>query len=303
MRKIFTALLVCLAVGLTAPQSFAQSNKEPFTWFLRKDVPDISLFSGITPAAGAAGAQGSFTWDRIADDRIWAAYGIGGVSWRVLSGDYPSSDRTTLIGFFIAPYVGLNKVTHSNRKLTAKNLDTTLGGVKAEVGFANLLGGHHYFRAGGGVVTDDINDTTAAAFSFEWIPVYRGFENTIFYGLRYTFQPSLKVQYDATTDEKQPLLFSNRPEALRVGPELSFKLVPIEEVRKTQWYGRFNVNLTYHSYYETYSGRSLSWFDGSITYNIDSEGHFGLTTSYRNGADENTGKDTDIFVVSLSGKF
>jgi hypothetical protein len=46
------------------------------TYFLRRDMPDISLFSGIKSADKAKGAEISYARDEVGHDTIWAVNGI-----------------------------------------------------------------------------------------------------------------------------------------------------------------------------------------------------------------------------------
>ena len=65
---------------------------------------------------------------------------------------------------------------------------------------------------------------------------------------------------------------------------------------------RFSGNLTYHWWTELYTGRTGSWFNTSLTYNLDEEGHLGLTASYKRGSDEATGAAFDLYKLTLSAK-
>jgi hypothetical protein len=272
------------------------------TYFLRRDMPDISLFSGIKSVDKAKGAEISYARDEVSHDTIWAVNGITGVAWQLYGAGPPIAAEPTLIAVFVAPYVSMNRVSNSSPKLKSKDADTATYGLKLETGYANLVGGSQFFRIGGAGVEDGIRDTTAVAIVAEWLPVYPIFEQIIPGTLlRYTFQPDLKLQYDRTTDAKKPLLFSMDTEALRIGPQFSLTL---QAVPHANWFlSKFVVTVTYHPAYELYSGRSLSWFDASITYNLDPSGHFGITASYSNGESEDTGRSTDIAKVALSGKF
>jgi hypothetical protein len=272
------------------------------TYFLRRDMPDISLFSGIKSADKAKGAEISYARDEVSHDTIWAVNGIAGVALQLYGAEPPTAAEPTLIAVFAAPYVSMNRTSNSSPKFKNKDVDTATYGVKVETGYANLAGGSQFFRIGGAGVEDGIRDATAVSILAEWLPVYPIFEQIIPGTLlRYTFQPDLKLQYDRTTDAKKPLLFSMDAEALRIGPQFSLAL---QAVPHANWFlSKFVVNVTYHPAYELYSGRSLSWFDASITYNLDPNGHFGITTSYSKGDSEDTGKATDIAKIALTGKF
>jgi hypothetical protein len=291
-----------LTTAAAAGPSEEVGNAWKTTYFLRRDMPDISLFSGMKSADKAKGAEFSYARDDVSHDNVWAVNGIAGISWQLYGAQPPTAVEPTLIAVFAAPYVSMNRVSNSSPKFKSKDADTVTYGLKVETGYANLAGGSQFFRIGAAGVEDGIRDTTAVSIVAEWLPVYPMFEQIIPGTLlRFTFQPDLKVQYDRTTDAKNALLFSMESEALRVGPQFSLVL---QAVPHANWFlAKFVVNVTYHPAYELYSGRSLSWFDASITYNLDPSGHFGITTSYSKGESEDTGRSTDIAKVALSGKF
>jgi hypothetical protein len=106
-------------------------------------------------------------------------------------------------------------------------------------------------------------------------------------------------QFDDSLSPGKTLLFANKPEAFRIGPQLGLYLEPAPDVK---YLDRLLLNLVYHPYYDVYSGRPEHWFQGNVTYNLDQSGMLGITFAYQRGADENTGKQTDLYKVTLSGK-
>jgi hypothetical protein len=156
-------------------------------------------------------------------------------------------------------------------------------------------------------VQDFIKGTDAASITFEWVPVlvtdvihlHDGFQP--FGGalpVIFRIDPSLLVQYARLVGGTKPLAFNDMNEALRVGPQVRLGIYG----GTSEFWSHFFGSVTYHWAYETNSGRELSWFDASLTYNIDKAGNFGITGSYQKGNDENTGKWTDIYKISLTGK-
>lgn len=53
---------------------------------------------------------------------------------------------------------------------------------------------------------------------------------------------------------------------------------------------------------EIYTGRTGSWFNTSLTYNLDEEGRLGLTAAYKRGSDEVTNAAFDLYKLTLSAK-
>jgi hypothetical protein len=139
----------------------------------------------------------------------------------------------------------------------------------------------------------------------EWIPVYAPlyihrpfpvFDEAMI--LR--FDPVLLVQYASVVGKNQVLDFNGMQQALRIGPQFTLRIWPGPNTN--EFFSRFSGAVSYHWAYETYSSRGISWFDRAITYNIDPEGQFGITGSYRKGRDEDTGTLTDIYKIALTGK-
>jgi hypothetical protein len=268
-------------------------------FLLRKDFADVSLLSAPTPTAKASGAEFSYTRDNVAKDTTFAGTGLVAVAYSYLNGDI----HDPFIGVTVAPYVSFNRELHSNK--VSNNVDTKTLGISGEVGFQNaVFDGSDYVRGRAAAVSDDILGSTNVSTTVEWLPTYAWVAGSVpgTY-LNFNFMPEMKLQYDNTTAAGKTMRFSGQSEALRIGPEVNLQY---------RFYGpdgaaydllrRFSGNLTYHWWSELYSGRSESWFNTSLTYNLDEEGHIGLTTSYKRGSDENTGAAFDLYKVTLSAK-
>lgn len=273
-----------------------------FQVLLRKDFSDVGLFSRPTPNSKAEGASISWSHDRIANDRIWAIDGLVAVYYSYMTNDYDSP----LVGVAIGPYVKADKQFHSNPKVNDTDV-VTFGG-SGEIGIHNALGlrGVDYFRARWALTDDNVANRRTDQITGEWMPTYLR-SNAQIPGtlLRYNFRPSLKVQYDQVGNGKLSP-FSGEQRALRIGPEATLLLGAIDVPTDPEsWFALLaNVSgkVTYHWWTETYSGRQSSWLTSSLTYNLDRSGNLGLTFSYRNGLNEETGKKTDLFKISLNAK-
>lgn len=280
------------------------ANSSQIIPFIRHDFPDISLFAALTPAGNATGAQLSYSSDRAGNNDSWSLYGVGGVAYQLFGG-YLSHDQTTLLGAYIAPYVSTNWLFNSSASQKSKQSDLTSSGAKMELGVGNLLGGDQYFRIGGAGTFDGLGNTESTSAEFEWIPVYdvlihhpQAIPNT---GVIYRFDPELIVQYDTTTNSKKPLLFSNRDDSLRIGPQLTLNIFGNES--QTPILSNLNAKINYHFAEELYSAKLLHYFETDLTYNLDQAGNVGITGSYQYGSDEISGKYTNLFKLGLSGKY
>ena len=269
--------------------------------YLRKDFADVSLFDDPTPTASASGAEFSYSRDSIVKDSTYTGTGLVALAYRYLPED-PTQNR--FVGWTIAPYFAFNRELHS-RKLD-DNVDTKTIGLSAEIGFQNpAFVGADYFRVRANAIRDDILMSTNVNATFEWAPTYAWVAGTIPGTLvNFNLMPSTKVQYDSTTAAGKVIAFSGRAESLRVGPEATLILKyygPPGNV--ADFFRQFSGNVTYHWWNELYSGRSGSWLDTSLIYNIDPEGHIGLKFAYKRGESEETGAKFDLYKITLAAKF
>ena len=90
-------------------------------------------------------------------------------------------------------------------------------------------------------------------------------------------------------------------DSLRLGPEMALTLLPDPGYASGVW-SRLSALLGYDVWYETYSRRELTWFTSSVNYNLDEPGNFGIKGTYNTGRDVNTGKETNVYTIGLSGK-
>jgi hypothetical protein len=271
------------------------------SFLIRQDFSDIWLFDKPTAVSNAKGATLSWANDNIAHDATWSIHGMGAVVVSIPGGyldkGYP------VLGASLAGYAQIDREIHSN--LVKKNSDALAGGIAGEIGF-DTGPGSQYFRLSAGAVNDRLADQTAFTTMLEWLPIYGGDKcigspcSVPGLPVIYRFQPELKLQYDRTTDDGSLIAFSNRKDSFRVGPEFTFLFKPFGP--DMEFFSRFHGQVTYHPWYEVFSGKSQYWLDSSVTYNIDDKGHLGLTGSYSRGYTELTGVLTDLFKISLTGK-
>lgn len=290
-----------------AQTSKPTDDSKQFRFLLRQDFTDVSIITVPDPSGSgnskASGASIGYTKDGVTKNALWTVQGtvIGAYSF---DNGYGPENTVNLYAGTFGLYAGLNKQANSNPKIAAtKDSDVQSYGGLIELGFDHILGGDQWIRAKSGVVEDHIRSTTTWSTTLEWIPVYPPFIHfPRFISLPLTqvgfrFDPSIVVQYDTARNQK--LLFSNGPDSLRIGPQLSLWVQPFADIA---YLSNINWNTTYHRYYETYSGRYLYWFQTAATYNLDASGMLGLTGSYQRGNDELTGKKTDQLKLTLTGK-
>jgi hypothetical protein len=278
-----------------------------FRFLLRQSFADVSIVSAPDPNAKATGAGISYSEDWVSKNTNWNVQGavIGGYSYDFGLGPGTIS-QPSLRALSFGPYYTIDKVQNSSTKLATQNKDNETAGGLVEVGFSRTSDYYDWFRVKSGVVDDNIKGTSTFSSSLEWIPVYvpylihwPRFVDVPWGQFGFRFDPELVLQYDDSQSAKNKLLFSNKIDSFRVGPQLGLYLLPFPDV---QYLNRLFLNLVYHPYYEAYSAKTKEWFQSNVTYNIDSAGTVGLTFTYQNGADETTGKQTNLYKVSLTSK-
>lgn len=291
------------APGLAAadPRAVELSKCAGWTLLLRQDWKDIGLITCPDTTEKAKGAELSFSYDRVVSNQIWNLHGTAGLVYSSLL------DAPGVFAKSSGVYVTANRVFNSSPAQVKGDSDKIAFGGVGEIGVQTLHAGTHYFRVRGGAVEDRLKNTSSANVTAEWIPVYsdgvirihRPFP--VFGGIASVrFDPTLLVQYNVVTGKNQLLDFNGQTQAMRVGPQLGLHVFPIAE--PDSFWSRVSADVTYHWAYETFSRKGISWLDSSITYNIDPDGQFGITASYRKGRDEDTGTVTDIYKIALTGK-
>ncbi len=256
----------------------------------------------------AVGSRVSLTFDELAHTTSISVDGLAAGALRYYG------DGEPFLGVVLGPYVqGTGMYQFESSSAPSKTIDTVTTGGYAEFGFDNRLNWQNYFRIRGGEVYGNSGMIGSDTVIGEWMPVYDPLHiGTSWYikdtKIEYQFSPELMVQYDQLVyGPKKYLLFSTNNDALRIGPEGVLKLWvdsrhisdPILETIAE----RTNISITYHASWDTYSGRSYSWLQPVLTYNLDSEGHFALSAGYGYGNSETTANMTSQLKLGLAGKF
>jgi hypothetical protein len=273
---------------------------------LRQDWQDVAIGSCPDTVDKATGAQISYSDDLAANNRVWSAQGTAALLYNSIIPNNPQA--VSLFDTSFGGYVTIDRVTNSSPAKSSANVDTVAYGGVAEIGISSPanIGWVNYFRVRGGGVEDDLKGTTSINVTAEYIPVnpylniHTPFEPFGTAPFIVRFDPELIAQYDDATGKKNLLAFNNRPEALRLGPELTMKIFPLPGA--PDFISHFTSSTTYHWAYESYSASNFSWFQTALTYNIDKAGHLGWTGSYQRGQNENTGVFTNIYKIALTGK-
>lgn len=280
------------------PYSPQHSECAGFRFLLRKDWKDFDLLACPGPVKNAAGAMIAFTGDVAGGNRIWAIDATTAIVYNSLA-DPSAWWQPTYLNF--GAYASVDR-TFNSAAFTSSDVDKLAYGAFAQVGYTSSTL-QNFFRLRGNVAENHIKNITAANFTAEYIPVYDPlyihYPTPGFYGYALRFDPMLFVQYAEVTGTGQLLAFNNRRQALRVGAEATLRLLPDIGAAKTS---PLAAAVTYRWANETYSGRSLSWFQSEITYNLTPEGFIALGFSYKRGNDEDTGAFANVYKFGLTGK-
>ncbi len=270
---------------------------------LRKSWTDIDLGGCPQAVKNATGALLSYSDDQIKRDTTWSAIGTAALIYA------PAASGPNV--FSTGVYTSVDKVTNSAAAQASSNANQIGFGGFLQYGVINApLNSNaysaNYFRLRAGAVDDNIKNTTSANVIAEWIPVY--YDGTI--GIHapipipgtaalFRIDPEILAQYVDVTGKKQITAFNSQTEALPVGPQVTLRLYS----GTSDFWAHFVPTMTYWLAYEPYSGRGISWWDSSLAYNLDQEGHLALSFSYQRGNNVDTaGTFTKMYLVSLTGK-
>jgi hypothetical protein len=290
-----------------------KENKGSLGFILRQDFTDISLFECPTAdnLKKAVGSRLSLTFDELAHTTSISVDGLAAGALRYYG------DGRQFEGVVLGPYVqGTGMYQFESPSAPSKTIDTVTAGGYAEFGFNDpLVHWQNYFRIRGGEVYGNSGMIGSDTVIGEWMPVYD--TDTVHIGtssyikgtkIDYQFSPELLVEYDQLVyGPKKYLLFSTSNDALRIGPEGVLKLWVDSRRIGDQFLetiaDRTIISITYHASWDTYSGRSYSWLQSVLTYNLDPGGHVALSAGYGYGNSETTANMTSQFKVGLAGKF
>jgi hypothetical protein len=267
---------------------------------LRKSWTDIDYGACPQDVGKATGAMLSYSGDQIKHNDAWSAQGTAALVYS------PTANGSFATGI----YTSVTKLTNSSKTLASSDIDTLGYGAFIQYSVDNSIPDvadwKNYFRLRTGVVNDNIKVTTNANIVAEWMPVYN--DGTIMLHTPisipgtlalFRIDPEIQAQYINVMGKSLTSAFNNRTEALPVGPQVRLALYP----GTSDFWSHFVPSLTYWEAYEPYSGRAVSWLDASLTYNLDKDGHLGLTLSYQKGNNvETAGTLTNIYTISLTGK-
>jgi hypothetical protein len=283
-------------------------------YLLRSDWTDTGLLGAgcmTAPGSGvsadkAKGASLSFTRDYANDNRNWQAQAMAAVGYTQCTHLRISSNGDS--GFLektIAVYAQTNSNYNSNAALAKKNnADTRTAGLSGEVAYLRSDGDIDVLRVTPNVVFNNLTNTTNAAVMVQYVPYWistPGVWTQV--GLpgnfaNFQFNPTLDFQYANAMEQSKPLLFSGKNQSLRIGPELTFIIMPVGT--KDDFWSNIGFSETFHPWYETYNGRGSYWWDNSIFYNLTQ--NFSVKLAYQRGLDENSGVMTNQYILSLAGK-
>jgi hypothetical protein len=287
----------------------AQKQYSPcagFNLLLRQNWADTGIIAGNEcpdTVDKATGALVSFTDDQIAKNRTVLIDGTAALIYNSVTGDTPGQITPYETSFGV--YTTVDNSMNSAAAAAKSNIDTLSYGGVLELGFvANDLGAN-YFRIRGDVVQDGVKGTQSGNIALEWLPVLQPYIHIPIiepFGLPLIlrFDPDLVALYDQASGKTATLAFNNQERSLRLGPQLTLNIFPFPGA--SDFWSRFKGTVSYDIHYETYSERSLHWFQSSLTFNIDEKGYIGLTGTYKRGQDETTGEQANVYTIGLSGK-
>jgi hypothetical protein len=279
-------------------------------FLVRQSLEDINTLTAPKPTKDVTGAQFSYNRDNVSLNTVWSARGVVAVPIYGHYGAPTEADRYSVRpAFAIAPYISFDKVSNSNATQQSANVNNLSFGVVSETVLANVgleKPTDHYFRLKGGVNTTFEGALKSSYLRAEWEPVSTAnYINAPYPILNFNVAPLFKVRADYMNQAgkiTQPV-FAEHSQALRVGPRIGFELQPVSGLGLwPSWFENFNLVATYSFLQDTLSRRNYSLFDSTLTYNIDKDGNYAVSGSYRKGRLDETGASVDQIMVGLAIK-
>ncbi|MDI1344343.1 MAG: hypothetical protein PSV22_09635 [Pseudolabrys sp.] len=280
---------------------------------VRRDFNDVWLFDqrkGVGDIEDAEGASFSVASDRIANNTTWNVNAMGAVVFQVLHDRYPKGQELNFIGLSLAPFVTINRTRNSNPNAVTNNVDEVKYGGSAEFGL-DIAGTAQYFRVQGAALEDRIASTTSSSANFEWIPVIDGLINSPIetsnsvIPVSFVFGPEYRLRYDNVVAND---LTGAKEKVWRSGPQgiLRYKVIGTalpDTLKDIAFLKSLHGQTTFGWLSSAGTGQYFSYFSSSLTYNLDPDGHLGLTGSYTNGRSEDTGRRIDLWKAGLTAKW
>jgi len=295
-RAIATPAVASAQLLATNPNP-ERSDCGGWSFHLRQDFEDLELYDCPGPAKKAAGAQVSFTDDLAKGNRIWAVNGTAAVVYTSLK-DPLEWWQPTYVN--LGAYGSVNRTFDSGAAFSTSDVDKTGYGGFAQLGFITTRYFNNYLRLRGGGAEDRLKGISSTNITFEYLPAYKPWyvhwPAPIGFGYSVRVDPSLFASYTSVAGDGQILALNNRAEALRTGAQASVRLLPY--LNDNPLY----ATIIYRWSNEAYTGRSVSWLQSTVTYNLDKDGFFAIGLSYKNGTDEDTGIFTHVYRIGLTGK-
>jgi hypothetical protein len=295
----------------TKPAKIADGEFRTEAHFLvRQSLEDINTLTAPKPTKDVTGAQFSYNRDNLSPNTVWSARGVVAVP---IYGHYgpPSKDDRYSVrpAFAVAPFISFDKVSNSSATQQSANVNNLSFGMVSEALLANVgleKPTDHYFRLKGGVNTDFEGALKSSYLRAEWEPVSTAnFINAPYPLLNFNVVPLFKLRADYMNQAgkiTQPV-FADHNQALRFGPRVGFEIQPVSGLGLwPSWFENFNLVATYSFLQDTLSQRNYSLFDSTLTYNIDKDGNYAVSGSYRKGRLDETGARVEQIMVGLAIK-
>ena len=279
-------------------------------FLVRQSLEDINTLTAPKPTKDVTGAQFSYNRDNVTPNTVWSARGVVAVPIYGHYGPPDDGDRYSVRpAFAVAPFIAFDKVSNSNVALQSANLNNLSFGVVSETVLANVgveKPTDHYFRLKSGVNTDFEGALKSAYLRAEWEPVSTAnYINAPYPVMNFNVVPLFKFRADYMDQAgkiTQPV-FAAHNQALRVGPRVGFEIQPVSGLGLwPSWFENFNLVATYSFLQDTLSRRNYSLLDSTLTYNIDKDGNYAVSGSYRKGRIDETGASVDQIMVGLAVK-
>lgn len=276
--------------------------------FLRGASEEIRTFDCPKDFKSASGAQFGFSRDGAAGNTSWSMKGIATLSYIWRSEEKNKDKGTYLAGYSFGPMASFNRLTNSLQSLKSKEIDVLSYGGMGEIVVGRFLGGTHALRGRAQINSDFEGTEKSWSGIAEWQPVYsRAFISSPF-PITSQFMgqvdPMLRVVYSSRRNGSLDPIFTDRDEAVRLGPVVALRFYPTQSnFLIPKWLQDASVTGTLSWLEDAHTHQIYRYYTSAFNLPLDPSGHLGLQLSYQYGAVEATGQKVNSITAGLGAKW
>lgn len=293
-------------VGPLEPPPLDESCDVGWKFFLRGTPEDVRTFECSKEFKSASGALFGYSRDGTAGNTSWSMKGATALTyvWRNDKG----SSSPYVQGFSFGPMASFNRLTNSLQSQKSKEIDVLSYGGMGEVMFGQILGGSHVFRGKAQINSDFEGTEKSWSAIAEWQPVsFNHYLSSPFPITPYflgQIDPIFRVIYSSRRNGSLDPIFTDRDEAVRLGPVLALRLYPAQSsFLVPKWLQDASITGTLSWLEDTHTHQIYRYYTTAFNMPLDPSGHLGFQLNYQYGAVEATGQKVNSITAGLGAKW